>query len=85
MTFPAYARLLSLEQTVRHPEWGDARLIQPHAIAAKADGEIVGLALLETPVQQVEAAELLSVFVIESARNQGIGTSLVQAAERGAR
>ena len=85
ITFPAYARLLSLQQTMRHPEWGDARLIQPHAIGAKIDGELVGLATLETPVQNVGSAELLSVFVVERARNQGVGTALVQAAERGAR
>jgi GNAT superfamily N-acetyltransferase len=85
MTFPSYGRLLSLQQTMRHPEWGDARLIQPHAVAAKIGDEIVGLALLETPVQQIEHAELLSVFVVDDARNQGIGTELVRAAERGAR
>src|SRR5262249_3198017 len=83
--FPAYTRLLSLRQTVRHPEWGDARIIQPHAIAAKVNGEIVGLALLETPVEHVEPAELLSLLVVGHVRNRGIGTALVQAAERGAR
>ena len=85
MTFPAYSRLLSLRQTMRHPEWGDARLIQPHAIGARVEGDIVGLAIFETPVQHVEPAELLSVFVVEHARNRGVGTALVHAAERGAR
>jgi GNAT superfamily N-acetyltransferase len=85
MTFPAYRHLLNLEQTTRHPEYGDVRRVQPHAIAAWRDDALVGLALLETPVTEMGPAELLSLYVVEHARNQGVATELVQAAERGAR
>jgi GNAT superfamily N-acetyltransferase len=83
MTFPAYRHLLDLQRTTRHPEYGDARVVQPHAIGAWRGDEVVGLALLETPVAQSGPAELISLFVVEGARNQGVGTELVQAAERG--
>jgi GNAT superfamily N-acetyltransferase len=85
MTFPAYHHLLTLQQSTRHPDYGDARRVQPHAIGAWRGDTIVGLALLETPVTEMAPAELLSLFVIEDARNQGVATELVHAAERGAR
>jgi GNAT superfamily N-acetyltransferase len=81
MTFPTYRHLLTLEPTVRHPEQGDARSIQPLAIGAFRAGRPVGLALAERPLADSAPAELLSLFVVESQRGAGLGGALVAAVE----
>lgn len=82
MTFPAYRRLLELEPTVRHPEQGDPRRIEPLALAAFRGETPVGLLLAERPLADPEPAELLSLFVAVPERGQGMGEALVAAAER---
>lgn len=82
MTFPAYRRLLALEPTVRHPEQGDPRAIEPVAVAALRGGVPIGLALAERPLADAEPAELLSLFVAPGERGQGVGEALVAAVER---
>ena len=82
MTFPAYRRLLGLEPTVRHPEQGDPRRIEPVALGAFRGGVPVGLALAERPLADPEPAELLSLFVTAGERGRGVGEALVAAAER---
>ncbi len=81
MTFPAYRRLLALEPTVRHPEQGDPRSIQPLAIGAFRGGRPIGLALAERPLADPDPAELLSLFVADGERARGVGGALVAAAE----
>lgn len=82
MTFPLYRRLLSLEPTVRHPEQGDPRRIQPVAIGAFEAERPVGLIVAEQPLGDSEPAELLSLFVAEGERGRGVGGALVAAAEQ---
>lgn len=85
MTFPAYRRLLALERSVRHPEQGDRRPIDPLAVAAWEGGCAVGLALAELPVADRRPSELLSVFVQPSHRRRGLAGALVAAVEQAAR
>lgn len=82
MTFPAYLKLLDLEQVVLHPEAGDKRLVQPVAITAACDDSPAGLALGGLPVGNGLLPELLSVYVVPSLRRQGIGAGLVAQFER---
>jgi len=81
MTFPAYRRLLALEPTVRHPEQGDPRAVQPVAIGAFRAGRAIGLALAERPLADADPAELLSLFVADGERGKGVGGALVAAVE----
>ncbi len=81
LTFPTYRRLLDLETTVRHPEQGDSRLIQPVAVGALRSGRPVGLALAEVPVAPGEPAEMLSLFVAPEERSRGLGGRLAAVLE----
>jgi GNAT superfamily N-acetyltransferase len=49
MTFPAYRHLLSLDVTVRHPDDGDTRPVQPLGALALRGDRPIGLALAERP------------------------------------
>ena len=85
MTFPVYRPMLSLAPTTRHPEQGDPRRVQPIAVVARAGTVPVGLVLGEVPLDPPPAGgwpEMLSLFVREDSRDQGIGTALVAALER---
>lgn len=82
MTFPAYRHLLDLAAVPRHPEQGDARPIQPVGIAAWDGDRPVGLALAELPTTADGTPELLSLFVTESARRQGVARAMVAALEQ---
>lgn len=79
LTFPAYRHLLSLEPQPRHKQkmYGSTQPIQPLAVAAVADGAVIGLALAELPIEGRGKPELLSVFVRQAVRRQGVGTRLV--------
>lgn len=79
LTFPAYRHLLNLEPQPRHQQkmHGAMQPIQPLAVAAVADGAVIGLALAELPLDGVGTPELLSVFVRPVVRRQGVGTRLV--------
>lgn len=82
MTFPAYRHLLSMTAAPRHPEQGDARPVQPIGVAAWDGDRPVGLALGELPTTPEGTPELLSLFVVDSARRQGVGRALVTALEQ---
>lgn len=94
MTFPIYRPLLGLAPVSRHPEQGDARLVQPVAVMARSGGRLVGLALAELPLAEPDGAgregdpagerrpELLSLFVRPAARCAGVATALLAALER---
>ena len=79
MTFPAYRHLLALQPSPRHPEQGDAEIVQPIAVVAWHEGAPAGMALAEMPSSVAEgaSAELLSLFVEPDLRGQGMGTALV--------
>ena len=77
MTFPIYRPLLAQAPTVRHPEQGDAKPIQPVAFVARAKGVPVGLVIGELPRSVRGGAEMLSLFVALEHRNRGIGLALV--------
>jgi GNAT superfamily N-acetyltransferase len=77
MTFPIYRPLLQLKPVARHPEQGDARRIQPVAIAAYHGGEPVGLLVGETPLDVRSVPEMLSLFVAPDHRGRGVATDLV--------
>jgi GNAT superfamily N-acetyltransferase len=81
MTFPSYRHLLDLQPNVRHQHENDPRQIQPLAIGAVSDNALVGLALIELPLNDSKSPEILSLFVDAARRRQGIATGLVQAAE----
>jgi len=81
MTFPAYRHLLDLVPAPRHLDNPKMAPIQPLAVGALADGEPVGLALAELPLEESGQAELLSLFVSKGWRRRGVGTSLVRAME----
>lgn len=84
-TFPAYQHLLSLTPTVRRPDRGDRRPIQPIAFVSFATGDTpTGLVLGCVPSGPSPAEldisndpELLSVFVIPDFQKRGIGRRLV--------
>lgn len=82
MTFPAYRHLLSLSPAVRHPQENEPRTIQPFAAGAVLGGRPAGLVLGELPIDGKQPPELLSLFVDSAYRQRGIGTALVEAAER---
>jgi GNAT superfamily N-acetyltransferase len=84
MTFPAYRHLLAEEEpTFRLPSEPDQWLIRPVALVARTSEQTIGLALAELPERRGEGApELLSVFVTQPYRGQGIATALVAAMER---
>jgi GNAT superfamily N-acetyltransferase len=82
MTFPAYRHLLSLAETVRHPDDGDTRRVQAAGTVAMLGNHPVGLALAERPLDaDGTPSALLSLFVNPSIRRRGIGTALVAALE----
>lgn len=81
MTFPVYRQLLALAPTTRHPEQGDEQPVMPVAVAARAGGETVGLALGEVPLGEGEPPELLSLFVAPDWRGLGVATALVAGLE----
>lgn len=81
MTFPAYRHLLQLAPTPRHPEQGDTTTIKPLAVAAWVDGQPIGLAVAEVPAGPAGLPELLSLFVRETHRRQGVADALVDAVE----
>jgi GNAT superfamily N-acetyltransferase len=81
MTFPVYRQLLALAPGTRHPEQGDEQPVQPVAVAARLEGEVVGLALGEVPLAEGEPPELLSLFVAPDWRGMGVGTALVAGLE----
>jgi GNAT superfamily N-acetyltransferase len=81
MTFPAYRHLLSLQPAPRHPGQGDTALVQPVANLARLGAEPVGLILTEVPFHRQHEGEILSVFVVESRRGQGVATALVTSME----
>jgi GNAT superfamily N-acetyltransferase len=82
MTFPVYRHLLALEPAPRHPEQGDTKLAQPVAVVAWRDQEPVGMVLAETPLVEGQFPEMLSLYVKEEARGQGVATALVRRLER---
>jgi GNAT superfamily N-acetyltransferase len=82
MTFPAYRHLLSLEAAPRHPEQGDDRLVQPLGFAAWRGSVPAGVVLAETPVAGSGTPVMLSLYVTDQFRNNGIGTALVGDLER---
>ena len=82
MTFPVYRPLLTLAPTTRHPEQGDARRVQPLALAARAGDAPAGLVIGEVPIDPGEPPEMLSLFVRPELRGRGIGTALVAALEQ---
>lgn len=80
MTYPVYRHLLALKPAARHPEQGDARLVQPVAMVAWHEGVPAGLVLVETPLAapvEGETAELLSLYVHPALRGLGIGSALL--------
>jgi GNAT superfamily N-acetyltransferase len=82
MTFPVYRQLLDLAPTVRHPEQGDERQVQPVGVAAFSGAEPVGLVLGEVPVGDGgPPPEMLSLFVAPEWRGHGVATALVAALE----
>jgi GNAT superfamily N-acetyltransferase len=81
MTFPAYRHLLDLEPARRHLDNPKMPPVRPLAVAATVEEKQVGLALCELPTVADREAELLSLFVAEGYRGQGIGTELVERAE----
>jgi GNAT superfamily N-acetyltransferase len=85
MTFPAYRHLLALDPASRHPDQGDLRLVQPLGVLAMRDGNPAGLVLGEVPIGDQGAPEMLSLYTEQEARNQGVGTALVEAFERAVR
>lgn len=82
MTFPAYRHLLALEAARRHPGMAGQPVVTPVALGAWADGEPVALALAEIAEGQTAHAELLSLFVAPGCRGRGLGSALLDAAER---
>ena len=78
LTFPSYRHLLDMQPCYRHTDVED-RLIQPMVVAAFDDTKVVGLAVLELPIEKAEKEkpELLSLFVLEGERNRGVGTALL--------
>ena len=59
MTFPAYRHLLSLAETVRHPDDGDTRRVQPAGTVAMLGDHPIGLALAERPLDTPDALDAL--------------------------
>jgi GNAT superfamily N-acetyltransferase/predicted GNAT family acetyltransferase len=76
MTFPSYRHFLTLDRAPRHPDQGDTRVVAPFGVGATLDGQPVGLALCEVGSDN-RWPEVLSVFVRQDLRNQGIGTQLL--------
>lgn len=81
MTFPAYRHMLPLQPTPRHPGQGDRAPVQPLASGAWMADTPAGLVLAEVPYHRREHGELLSVFVDQRFRGQGVGTALVEEME----
>ncbi len=81
MTFPVYRHLLALAPAPLHPEQGDQKRVQPIAVGAFGEGEPLGLALAELPLEETRAPQLLSLFVASGLRNRGLGSELVQRIE----
>lgn len=68
LTFPNYAGVLENFDATQHLAVG----------AANDAGEPIGLVLAALPVREDETIVLLSLFVDEDYRNQGIGSQLIQ-------
>lgn len=81
MTFPSYRKFLTLEPSPRHPEQGDKRIVQPVGVVGWQGETPVGLLLAERPLETFHAAEVLSIFVVSTYRNRGVGTRLVETLE----
>jgi GNAT superfamily N-acetyltransferase len=82
MTYPAYRHLLDLAPARRLPAEAGRAPIEPLALAAVEDGEIVGLLLAELPLAESAEPEVLSLFVSAGHRGRGIATRLLQSCER---
>lgn len=78
LTFPAYRHLLALERAPRHLGMALLRPVLPVACGAFFGEVPVGLALAEIPDDPAEGAELLSLFVQQPYRGNGIATSLLE-------
>ena len=65
MTFPAYRQLLELKQP------------RPSLVGARAGGLAIGLALAVADSRETEA-ELLSIYLHEEYRNQGVASALME-------
>jgi len=89
MTFPVYRHLLSMTVQPRHPEQGDASLVQPIAIGAwsgqAAMGMVLGALPIDTPAHRQRFPEVLSVYTRPDARRRGIATALLAALEEALR
>jgi GNAT superfamily N-acetyltransferase len=82
MTFPAYRHLLSLRPGLRLPSERDQRMVQPLALVARAEDVPIGLALADMPLETgSQEPELLSLYVVQPWRAQGVATALVEAIE----
>jgi GNAT superfamily N-acetyltransferase len=84
MTFPAYRHLMELAPAPRHLDDTTQRPIQPIAFAAWVGPKPVGVALAETPLDGPASGvdpEILSIFVLQDWRSQGVATQLVAATE----
>jgi len=88
MTFPAYRHLLELAPAPRHLDDTTQKPIQPIAFAAWVGPKPVGVALAEMPLEGTNSTadpEILSIFVLQDWRGQGVATQLVAALEEAMR
>lgn len=81
MTFPAYRHLLALAPAPTLLREPTARQVQPLAMAAFREDEPVALALAGLPLEGDEPPELLSLYVVQASRRQGVGRALLAALE----
>lgn len=81
MTFPAYRHLLNLEPAPRHLDEAGQMPVQPLAFGAihREMPVVLGMGLVELPVDDERFPELLSIFVSQSLRKRGLATQILTA------